>query len=254
MAGFDFDFEASPVGTELQRTLLRWSQRAATDMDLTLTWRTSNVRVRVEVNGSLPPMWALHERLTNDFEVIASSYPAPSRRSDRLRIANDILMSFREGLSGITAAVHEISERLNGVPRSIVFEYGSKSHLARVLRSLSYTLVLDMQGRVSKRNVVEEAHGALEQVLRTYLGREGRALTLQQMIDAVHAGSVITADHARDLQRLRLLRNAAKHSSQEFDDAEASHPLAVAIEVLHRVLPAIRGARPSPDAHTVKGS
>ena len=241
MAGFDFHVPKHATGETLQRGLLRLTQSEARDLGLQFRYRSEGGDFWGEFDGPLTLMYALQASLEDDFPTYVAAASAPPDRQQRRRIARALLCAFDEGLQRITDAIHkEIAPALGGVPNSVVFDDGSTSHLAHLLRSLTRTLILDMQGRVSRQTAVEETHTVLENLLRPLLGRTARNWSFAEMVDEAALRGHLSEMEARDVKRLKDVRREAKHRGQQPDEAETGRLLSVSITVIQKLLARIR--------------
>lgn len=241
MAGFDFHVPKHAMGETLQRGLLRLIQSEARDLGLQFRFRSEGRDLWGALDGSLPLMYALRAYLEDDFPTYVAAASAPPDLQQRRRIARALLRAFDEGLEGITEAIHdEIAPMIGGVPNSIVFDDGSKSHVARLLRALTRTLILDMQGRVSRHTAVEETHTVLENLLRTLLGRGARNSSFAQMVDEAASRSYLSEAEAVGVKRLKDVRRDSKHRGQQSDEGETGRLLQVSVTVIQKLLARIR--------------
>lgn len=242
MAGFDFRVskQRSAAGEQLQRSLFRWIQANARDLALKFRYYSEGRDLWGVLDGPLVSMHLLRAYLDEDFYAYASAYAIPPDRRQRLAVAKRLLDAFDEGLAEITQGVQEIAGTFGGTPNSIVFHYGKKTHLARPLRSLTQTLIGEMQGRVSTATVVEETHTVIEVLLRNALGRDARRLSFHDMVDAAYERDLIVGNQADDVKKLSRVRRNAKHRGQGFDEMEAQRLLVEATTVIHKLLASLQ--------------
>ncbi len=236
MAGFDFSFQQHPNGESLQRVLLRWSQRIATDLGLELRYAARNGHYWVRVDGPLPLMHVLRDYLATDFVPIAASFPVPQRKAQRMQIAERLLAPFIDGVEDMTAALHEIARELGGMPNSILFDPGRRTHLVAELRALTTILVLHRQGRISLRTVVEEVHTLLERLLRLRLDRRQRNSTFDEMVEAAVTAGALTEEEGDHIRRLKTIRRVSKHRGQNPTEAEVQPLIELSTAAIHKLL------------------
>jgi hypothetical protein len=185
-------------------------------------------------------MYALRAYLEDDFFAFAAAHNVPPNRRQRARIAQQLLNAFDKGLDAITDQVHRISGDFRGVPNSIVYDWGGKSHLARPLRSLTRTMIQDIQGRVSRSVALEEVHTVLDLLMASSLGRDAKRLSFAEKVGALEARGFLDASEARDLNKLKDYRRDAKHRGQGFDESEASRLIVEGNQAIQKLLTLVR--------------
>jgi hypothetical protein len=239
VAGFDFTVAKHPVGEGLQRGLLRLIQSDSRDLGLKFRFKTVGDEFYGVLDGPLPLMYGLRAYMGEDFWTYVGAARQPADRRQRVRIAKALLRAFDGGLKGITEMMDEVAEMMGGVPNSILFDPGPKTDLAHLLRALTRTLMLDIQGRVSKTTVVEETHTALENVLRVLTSRK---LSFAEMVDVAVARDYLSNEEAADVIRLKDVRREAKHRAEPPDDDEAGRLIVAGVTALQQLLVHVRAA------------
>jgi hypothetical protein len=190
-------------------------------------------------------MHAYEAEVSSPLRAVANVFPAPGDRRQRVAVASRFLNALRVRLAEMTGWLQAIADRfqqsgLGGVPNSIAFDVGRRSHLRSSLDALTRTLALDIAGRVEQRTVIEETHTAVEHVLRAYRGKRAKDLSFKGMAQAAYADGVLPRDQLRNLLEMKDLRRDAKHRGQGFGERRAGELIAGATVSIHTLLARLR--------------
>jgi hypothetical protein len=239
MAGFDFTVACTDSEEPFQRVLLRAIQRTGRELGLAVRYRREPGGFYCSVDGPLPLMHALDAYVQSDLPVLVDALRTPAERRRRARVAARLYEAFRERLEDMTESIQELASMYEGIPRSVVFDPGAKTHLKASLHDLTRTLVGYMTNRVAAQTAVEDMHTGLEHVLATYFGRRGCELSFVGMVDLAEADGALADEEGEAARRLNRIRTDAKHRGQAFDEEEAAKLIWACVPGLHGMLSAM---------------
>lgn len=244
MAGTDLTFRVSEDEELLARTLLRNAQRTARTFGVRLSYRREPGQFYVALNGRAELIEAMREEVTTETLAVARSSSAltPARR--RTAVATRMLAALDERVDDLMTSLHELAGLMHregwaATPNSIVFDPAGKTHLKQTLTVLTRVLAQHIAGRVAVRTVVEEVHTGLEHVMRAYLGRRAAGMSYAEMVDALAADGIASAEQAEAIKALKDARRDAKHRAQGVRASDLSPGISAAVSVIHRTLVAL---------------
>lgn len=213
MAGFDFEFDVATETEEVAGVVLRASQRRAQEVGVTLRYRrTSPTRYLVEVNGSLLFIEPLAERLLRDLPaVVEGCHNAGLSPRGRRRMVERYTRALLESLDDFLVSHVHVADQLRGLPVSITVNVGSHTHLVGRMRIFRMSLAMFLNGDLDAATMLEEAHTALEALLRAVAGRGSGDLSFGELVRAARELRILNEFLARELLGLKDLRRGAKH-------------------------------------------
>jgi len=212
VAGFDLDITFKESTDELGRALLQRLQRAGRSVDLRVSYRRSTeYAFYVTVDGPLPAMQMLCFQVELELPAFADGYPKPVRRATRLRVADQLIDRYTAGVARITQSVLDTSAQFAAIPNSLRFDAGDSTELEGVLNPYSHMVTLFWLGFVPATHAVEEAHTAVEVVLKQALGKpKSRGAFFELVAEAKDRG-LVTAEQHDELIELKDVRKGIKH-------------------------------------------
>lgn len=238
MPGFGFTVQYERATLELMRRLLRHTQRQGHYFGLEVRYRKRPVweEYLVEVDGPLRGMQALSTRLWIELPLLAEWHDAPKPTWRRTDAAYDLLEGYADGVGDMTRSALHLRRTLRRLtlpeyadvayfPESIVFDEDSiPTHLVAPLRTFEAVLALFQNlpenaamvwppMRIEVELVVEEAHTAVELLLRNALGT--RSQSFAQMAEVAFSRGWINRGQRDSLVDLKNLRKRVKHHGQD---------------------------------------
>jgi hypothetical protein len=146
--------------------------------------------------------------------------------------------------SGISTLVGEASDLVAGVPCSYRFDVGGATDLAGSMQAFSSALVLYHNGQVAPVHLAENAHTAVETLLRRVLGRDSRGKSFEAMVRDAASRSCLTPELVAPILELKTIRRDAKHRGQGVRPEKLQQLLAPILRACHALARAVRqGAR-----------
>ena len=160
----------------------------------------------------------------------------------RRKVARRLTGGYAEGLDRISESIEHISERLGATPNSISFDIGAATHLRGHLDGFTNALSLYLQGRLKPHQVAEEAHTALEILMKEALGSASHGQSFAAMVRLAAARDYFPTRIEGPLISLKDYRRSAKHKGQGISHQVIDRLLPPVLEASHQLTRIIRRA------------
>jgi hypothetical protein len=220
MAGFDFRFCFQPEERDLVVLLLRAAQRRARAVDVQLTYASDGKSCfLVVIDGSLIDIEPLVLRLSLDLPSIAEGFSSSFRLRRRRRVAVRLIQELNTALSEFFGFLLEITTRMGGVPHSLTFDAGSRSHIQGRLNVLTRAISLYLSGGIDPETMLEELHTAVETLLKEALGAEAKGRVFADLVKAGQERGWYRQVVAERLLAMKDHRKLVKHHGQGVSDS-----------------------------------
>ena len=108
------------------------------------------------------------------------------------------------------------------------------------MRLLRAATCLYAAGQLDATIMLEEAHTAVETMLRDYAGKGGGAGTFAQLVGAASTGGIIDRDLHDQLIELKDLRRGVKHQGRGIDADRVTPLVYAALQTCQRIAAIIR--------------
>jgi len=241
VAGFDFEFAATPRQREFAGILLRQAQKLAARRGLALKYRWSDDNhYYATVDGPLIDMQVLVPMLITTMMVCTSTTASILSRNQLRRLASRVIHGYLDGLRGIEELVGDVCERLRAQPNSLAFDVGRSTHLSGKMGTFSDALVLYCEGRLRPDQIVEESHTILELLLKNALKTKSRKESFESMLNIAVDRGILRSDERRPLTELKKLRRSSKHKGQSISEEAVQDVTWDSVAACHRLLQHIR--------------
>ncbi len=243
MAGFDFEVDAPSVDRPFLRSLFRLAQRLAHLRGLKLQYSWVPVGVyHSTVDGSLVSMQSFLEPLVIGLLSYAEGATEAGSAEHRKMMAKRLTGAYADGLDGVSEAVEGISEVFGGTPNSLSFDIENATHLKGHLDGFTNALSLYHQGRIKPHQIAEEAHTALELLMKEVLGSDAKGESFAGMAHLVGEKQYVEPHLVGPIIRLKNHRRGAKHKGQGVSYRVMDEVLPAALAASHRLTRIVRRA------------
>jgi hypothetical protein len=251
MAGFDFRFCFQPEERDLVVLLLRAAQRRARAVDVQLTYAAEGKSCFVVViDGSLIDIEPLALRLSLELPSVAEGFSSSFRLRRRRRLAVRLTQEITAALGGFLGFLLEAVTKMGGIPHSLTFDAGNRSHIQGRLNVLTRVISLYLSGGIDPETTVEELHTAVETVLKEGLGVESKGRTFAALVKAGEERGWYRQVVAERLLALKDHRKLVKHHGQGISASTVDEVIFDVVMTCQVVTAHLRGAPVQIDGRT----